>query len=1238
MTKHNIQLNTLKDCLQFLEWLNGDKSMQREVAKELGKRIKQYYTADFLREHTIESALSTFLGHASHFYTRLCNNPQPWAHGRESAEQICNALLECTPKFLAVMYFLWYNVDPSFSQLHGGGWKQNWTGALTGSYWHKNSGGDLDQYLFAKSGDSKHGVIPGGFTSDDEVIYNATLLDRGYPQGYSMAGDLQKIVDKKNYNYFRSVFVSSVIGESAKRPENAANSLVLARTFCDIVLGEEDHEKGGSLITALNESLKLFNKSICWKDLRDHCTKLKSRFKKIFAEKHFDFTGLSTNTGNLNKTALAQKTADWLRTNITNVQGHLVKIEQHKANQHLGEYFTKNLFPYGFTIFNSTRFDMFPSDIDTLKKDWRDVINEFKKTDGDLNTLREILSGTYNVSCKNQDPPPEKKAEGAQNQGKKAEAAKPTATKTEVTKPVVTSPEATPNQNNGQNGESSSGTPVVKSTAPAPSPGKDGASGPKGAPGPQGPPGSQGPPGPNGTGSTNHSPPQVQIDQNAVQPQQPNTVLPVLPPSAPGGTGHTAQPGDPGAGSPGGDGQGAQPGGSPVTSPTQPTSASDSQPGPTGGQGASHPGGQDVSQTTSQDTDNTSSSVAITSVTTVSGGGGSGVGGGGGSGSPQDPAALSPIPAKSAAPKCGAGQTLVKNWHDANIICVPKSRSPTPHRAVTEDVLRKMWDAHNTQLLHNNPLQHPDPQDNHIVPSQDLSRSPTHSPKPAGHFPGARLQTPQPHTADYLGGEPVPEPFPPESPSLDGSTVKYEGNPELQQTYEGLYNQKLQDILDAQVGQRIAMTNIEKREHELIEKQQREGEDKLRRHTQMQHGEILDGLKITIPKYSPKLPDIGATTGGKLSKNNYPAHTIPTVELDDQAIANVSDISGAPIKHFRKTIQNAKIPTDFGGLNPAIPETIGHTIPSPKRNHRMPPLPPTFRPPGRYTPPQLPATAVDPALPLTSIPGASISQFSDPSFQQMMDMSGDPVPGHNPATSVPPTKLDFPLPPHPLEIEPRKFPPSDNILKNENLIIPPHPVEFIDPALPNEAYPNMDPDITAKDPTTWGKFQDYGFTITPNFDLCRNPWYVPDASDAPIQPPPSPPPDSSHMPPPDTVREMLYWMVGFNQYGLIGEIREYVGDILMKLNKDASQPSDSLDVTREPYNLTASLVSQTLTEACNYAASILHRIKHKDIFRQTFQPLTSAQNIPSFITPPTPPASSASCGTTPTPAATSWRS
>ncbi|GBE61915.1 ribosome binding protein [Babesia ovata] len=60
-------------------------------------------------------------------------------------------------------------------------------------------------------------------------------------------------------------------------------------------------------------------------------------------------------------------------------------------------------------------------------------------------------------------------------------------------------------------------------------------------------------------------------------------------------------------------------------------------------------------------------------------------------------------------------------------------------------------------------------------------------------------------------------------------------------------------------------------------------------------------------------------------------------------------------------------------------------------------------------------------------------------------------------------------------------------------------------------------------------------------------------------------------------------------------IKERVEDLLRELNEDASQLSDALEVTGDPTQLTASHISNTLTEACLYSANFLYRIKYKDI-------------------------------------------
>ncbi|GBE59882.1 Ribosome-binding protein 1, putative [Babesia ovata] len=533
----------------------------------------------------VKAALSKFLENASGFYTRLCYNPQPWEYRAESADKIAYALLECMPKFLSVMYFLWYNVDPGFEKLDGGGWKQNWPGALKGAswWWNRNSGGDLDKYLYAETGDatynSRTGVIPGGFTSDDEVIYYT--LGSGYYQGAQMAGDLKKIVDKGNHHdFFRDVFVTSVLStdHGAKAP-NTANALRLVRMLCQIVEDEaKKNSDGEELIKALEHGLKRFqsSNSICWQDLKAHCAQLTKQFRtKLFAPKHFDHTGQGMDTSTLNRDEFASITADWLRTNITKVQGHLNQIKTDKSLEgHLGEYFTKNLFPYGFTIFNGTRFDMFPNDVEALKKDWREVIEEFKKSNGDLNTLREILSGTYNKLCPNVTPPikpeappakvPEgqQKSEGAQNQGKKA--ADP------------------PSQNTSQSADTSSGTSVGQPSVAPLLPGKDGAAGPKGP---------NGPVTPEPSGSADASSNQGVQRQQVVTQTAPDPPPAISPPSAAGGDGPPDKSGSPGSDSHGNVPPAPQPGTSQDPARTQTLSASGSGSGPTGAQGTGEPSG-----------------------------------------------------------------------------------------------------------------------------------------------------------------------------------------------------------------------------------------------------------------------------------------------------------------------------------------------------------------------------------------------------------------------------------------------------------------------------------------------------------------------------------------------------------------------------------------------------------------------------------------------------------------------
>ncbi|GBE61984.1 ribosome binding protein [Babesia ovata] len=166
------------------------------------------------------------------------------------------------------------------------------------------------------------------------------------------------------------------------------------------------------------------------------------------------------------------------------------------------------------------------------------------------------------------------------------------------------------------------------------------------------------------------------------------------------------------------------------------------------------------------------------------------------------------------------------------------------------------------------------------------------------------------------------------------------------------------------------------------------------------------------------------------------------------------------------------------------------------------------------------------------------------------------------------------------------------------------PMEWIEPAISMMSLPgkaadaftvSVDEHDNVINPGAAEFLKKFDLNTTPDVYQCQNPWYVPDSSTTTVTPPLSPPPDTDHLPPPDTVREMLHWMVGLNQYGYVAIIKKHIEDLLRELNEDASQLSDALEVTGDPTQLTASHISNTLTQACLYSASVLHRIRYKDI-------------------------------------------
>ncbi|CDR94600.1 hypothetical protein BBBOND_0108980 [Babesia bigemina] len=75
---------------------------------------------------------------------------------------------------------------------------------------------------------------------------------------------------------------------------------------------------------------------------------------------------------------------------------------------------------------------------------------------------------------------------------------------------------------------------------------------------------------------------------------------------------------------------------------------------------------------------------------------------------------------------------------------------------------------------------------------------------------------------------------------------------------------------------------------------------------------------------------------------------------------------------------------------------------------------------------------------------------------------------------------------------------------------------------------------------------------------------------------------------------MLFWLVGFNTYGLIAKIEGHIEGLLMEINFDGNHPMSTGIYPPCPH-----LIADTLTETSLYAASVIYKLRHinsKDAF------------------------------------------
>ncbi|CDR97184.1 hypothetical protein BBBOND_0310870 [Babesia bigemina] len=501
------EFKTLKECLEFLQWLHDDKHMQYRVTRRLKKLLEKKY--EKIHEQQMDAALSTFLSRVSEFHTKLCQKTGHGTYTPDKARDAFYALLQCIPKFLSVMYFIRYNVDPNFAGVGGGRWAEQEVGTLA-LYARINSqlvermkstAKDIEKYLIAESDDDYGGMMPGGFGAGELM----PDYQGHYSQGLKMASDLIKICEKENHQLFRDVFVTSVLSKnSGVDVSNVANALRMVQDFCGLFEKVTDGED-------FKGHVQSRNKCINWGELQRHCAKLKDSLSKLFTNNQFSFTGYGRTYDFLDKQNIAKKMASWLKKNLPEMKNILAQIQPLNSKYKktdlkrkailtryyidLGAHLTKYLFPYGFT-FDGRSFKTGTTPYEDLKTHWDAVIGELKKDDGGLATLKNILDGDQcaNGERKKESKPKlkpdtepesdlgfEPKAETEpelendidsdvdsdeelmnqlsddESEATKTEAAKPVVTKAEAPKPTPTKQEGAQNQGKKAEGAQNQG-------------------------------------------------------------------------------------------------------------------------------------------------------------------------------------------------------------------------------------------------------------------------------------------------------------------------------------------------------------------------------------------------------------------------------------------------------------------------------------------------------------------------------------------------------------------------------------------------------------------------------------------------------------------------------------------------------------------------------------------------------------------------------------------------------------
>ncbi|CDR97162.1 hypothetical protein BBBOND_0310650 [Babesia bigemina] len=1210
-----IRLTTLKHCFEFFEWLNNGGGPKKDVVTEFVQRLTPYFPQMSGLKGPLQKEFFKFLANVSLLYKTLSAEVTmlgTYKVTTRDRKHILEALLECTPKLLAALSFIQYHVDEAFSNVGGGGWATK-----------SIKSGDFQTFLT-----NRNNILAGGFSAGE--LNNV--------QGSRLVEDLKKILNKERdgrgkgvHDHFRNVILTTLGKEW--NTFNTGNTVLLVYTFCQLVTKRTELD-GGAFKTALEKGL---GRTICWQDLKSHCQLLKEHIDTLTGA-GFSFTGRASIPKEHVK--LATEAAKWFSGNLPAAANVLKDMIPHTADISTLRSFAKDhLYTHGF-IFDGSKWNVWHKPPNLNK--WDRILQMFRQLDGLLGKLKDILDGTYRNSCQ----PLVTKTEAT-----KTEAAKPVATKTEVTKPQAKNAGGSTNQNTSQSGAkpgtSSVGTSSSPPTGSAGAPGSQGDRGKKGPGGSVSPEPAASPGKP-----TVKSQQTASLDSPVTSPHAPPPITPAAPasPSQPSGgggsanggggaglkvggsssTGHPQTPGapSPGTASSGGSGNNGGQGlsgagqqgdtskgtnggsltsqqlaGAQVPASHQPPTAQSPGPQSTGVPGSSSDkglGGQaGASGAAQRSVQGTHPGAGDSSAVSAIADSALGVGqsGGGAGGGVEKVKTLSPQ------------QQLLEHYgqllkNNAHIFKKQAERNDKAAKNMEEKIqslnekLHNIWQdvqEKNIRETFGQPtLPNIQTQDHSALQNASGLNSPGLSLQPNSHHPGVLPQTPQrprwsgkgnhPATyADYdisrgynplnsLDGYAISDPF---DVTMDGVAIpdtSFDEEEKNRQTRLQAHDERqlIKEKVDHQAYVNMQANDILKSVEEV-----KNSENKVLQEIKTLLEEEERQKLITTGFDGEPVVGVDYLDGEEIKHESPSKHEherYVQLQAYDQATNIQRDKQKQWEQHYQE--QNEKINNSQEEHQQEIKRTLDAINYFKEVEYRR----------------QREAAEAVTGVPLFSKTAFNLLESPDHSTVSTLPMvTGAPIPKSNQLLPMPNGGFDTAMPPHPtihLEIEKPHY--SRIIYGFKELGNSQTPSNSIEPALPDYAIPNMDPNSDTDHSNYLGVFKNYGFTMDPNPNMCNNPWnYVYDSATSSTLPPL---PYSDHLPPPTNVKAMLFWLVGLNAYGLIAKMERHMENILNEINGDTFYPKYALQVNGDLSSLSASHIADTLTEACLYSAHVLNGI------------------------------------------------